>query len=445
MKRCVRLLVAFLMLASFAACTATPSGTDSNTKKLVIWTNLTADAQAKVLKKQFDEVAQEMGIQVEMVTVSFSDMYTKLATAVQSGEVPDIMHTNFSGAAYLQAQDMITPVDDVIDGLGRSDFISTYLHVLGKDGKTWGVPDWALHNSVWYRKDLFAKKGLKVPTTWDEFESVAKALNADTDKDGKTDMYGFAVPMHAVQVAAQTYYEMLYSEGVYTLDPTTGEYSFGKQKDKATKALDYMIKLYKESSPPSSTEWSWNEYRNALVEGSVAMTLDMGAVIGLAQANNPDMVKSLGSFEFPGPDGTKTASLGSGYTFVASNQGGDAKVELRKEFLKRLYTPERAAERALSRPMFAFPSMYSALKVYRKDASVAAFQTEIDSITNAFEHSHWYWYGMEPGLNQLSSQIESTTFFGEAIQGVALGTRSSTDAVDYIDQQLQEQIANIGK
>lgn len=445
MKRCVRILLAFLVMLPLAACSAAPAETSSGPQKLVIWTNLTADAQAKVLQKQFDEVAKEMGIEVEMVTVSFSDMYTKLATAVQSGEVPDIMHTNFSGAAYLQAQDMIAPMDDVIDTLGRDDFISTYLDVLGKDGKTWGLPDWALHNSVWYRKDLFAEKGLKAPTTWDEFEAVAKALNIDSNKDGKIDTYGFAVPMNAVQVAAQTYYEMLYSEGVTTVDPQTGEYSFGNQKEQTVKALDYMIKLYKESSPPSSTEWSWNEYRNALVEGSVAMTLDMGAVIGLAQANNPDMVKNLGTFEFPGPDGTKTASLGSGYTFVASNQGGDAKVELRKEFLKRLYTPERAAERALSRPMFAFPSMYSALEIYRKDASVADFQDEIDSITNAFENSHWYWYGMEHGLSQLSSAIESTTFFGEAIQGVALGTRTAADAVDYIDQQLQEQIASIGK
>jgi len=433
------------MMALITACTAAPANTSANPKKLVIWTNLTADAQTKVLKKQFDEVAKEMGIEVEMVTVSFSDMYTKLATAVQSGEVPDIMHTNFSGASYLQAQNMITPVDDVIDSLGRSDFISTYLSVLGKDGKTWGVPDWALHNSVWYRKDLFAEKGLKIPKTWAEFEAAAKALNIDTNKDGKTDTYGFAVPMNSVQVAAQTYYEMLYSEGVYTLDPKTGEYSFGKQKEQAVKALDLMAKLYKESSPPSSTEWSWNEYRNGLVEGTVAMTLDMGAVVGLAETNNKDMVKNLGTFEFPGPDGTKAASLGSGYTFVASNQGGDEKVQLRKEFLKRLYTPERAAERALSRPMFAFPSTYSALKIYRKDSSVADFRPEIDSITNAFEHSHWYWYGMEHGLSQLSSQIESTTFFGEAIQGVALGTRTATDAVDYIDQQLQEQIANIGK
>ena len=267
----------------------------------MIWTNLTADAQAKVLKKQFDEVAKDMDIEVEMVTVSFSDMYTKLATAVQSGEVPDVMHTNFSGASYLQAQNMITPVDDVIDGLGRNDFISTYLSVLGKDGKTWGVPDWALHNSVWYRKDLFAEKGLKIPKTWAEFEATAKALNIDADKDGKTDTYGFAVPMNAVQVAAQTYYEMLYSQGVYTLDPTTGEYSFGKQKEQAVKALDFLAKLYKESSPPSSTEWSWNEYRNGAGRGNCCHDAGHGRCRGSRQDQQQGHGQEPGHLRVPGP------------------------------------------------------------------------------------------------------------------------------------------------
>ncbi len=414
-------------------------------QKLVIWTNLTADAQQKVLTKQFTEIADEMGIEIEMEAVPFKDMYTKLATAVESGNVPDIMHTNFAGAAYLYSQDMIAPMDDVIDTIGRDDFISTYLRVLTVDNATWGVPDWALHTSVWYRKDLFEQKGLEIPTNWDEFKAVAEALCIDENNDGKTDIYGFAVPMNPVQVAPQTYYEFLYSAGVYTFDPATGEYVFGSQKEKAAEVLDYLVDLYKKASPPSSTEWSWNEYRNALVEGTIAMTLDMGAVIGLAQSNNPEMVEKLGRFDFPGQNGTKPASFGSGYAFVASNQGSDAKVQLTKEFITKLYTPERAAERALSRPMFAFPSLYSALDIYKQDSSVALFQDEIATITDAFENSNWYWYGMEHGLSQMSSQIEATTFFGEAMQNVALGQWTSKEAVDYIDEMLQEQIAIISE
>jgi multiple sugar transport system substrate-binding protein len=454
-KKWAALLLSILMVASIAACAGSTENnnvesnkTPSENKdidKLVIWTNLTADAQAKVLQKQFDEVAKEMGIEIEMVTVAFNDMYTKLATAVQSGDVPDIMHTNFAGAAYLYAQDMIVEMDDVVDKIGRDDFISSYLRVLSVDGATWGVPDWALHTSVWYRKDLFEQKNLETPKNWEEFKTVANALNIDENNDGKVDIYGFPVPMHAVQVAPQTYYEFLYSAGVNTFDPNTGEYVFGKQKEKAAEVLDYMIDLYKDVSPPSATEWSWSEYRNALVEGTVAMTLDMGAVIGMAQSNNPDMVEKLGCFDLPGQNGTKPASFGSGYTFVASSQGSEAKIKLTKEFVTKLYTPERAAERALSRPMFAFPSLYSALDIYKKDESVALFQKEITTISDAFENSNWYWYGMENGLNQMSSQIEATTFFGEAIQSVALGTQTSAEAVDFIDQKLQELIEIIEK
>lgn len=445
MKKTLLVFVFFAAMVPmlFASGSSENATKATSQEKLVIWTNLTAEAQATVLRKQFTEVANEMGVDFEMVTISFNDMYAKLATAVQSGTVPDIMHTNFAGTAYLYAQDIILSMDDVIDGIGRKDFISSYLHVLNASGKTWGVPDWALHTSVWYRKDLFKEKGIAVPKNWAEFKAAAMKLNIDKDGDGKIDIYGFPVPLHAVQVAPQTYYEFLYSAGVTTFDPKTGAYTFGSQKKKAVEVMDYLIDLYKTVSPPSSLEWSWNGYRNALVEGTVAMTLDMGAVIGLAKSNNPEMVEKLGCFDLPGQFGTKPASFGSGYAFVVSKRGSEETIRTKKEFIKRLYTSERAAERALSRPMFAFPSLYSALDIYKKNPSVALFQDQIKTISDAFENSNWYWYGMEHGLSQMSSQIEATTFFGEALQSVALGRETSAKAVDYIDQQLQEQIAII--
>jgi multiple sugar transport system substrate-binding protein len=445
MKKLSVILMILIMMGTmvFAAGSKEETPVAAADEKIVIWTNLTADAQAKVLRKQFTEVAEEMGVEVEMVTISFNDMYTKLATAVESGNVPDIMHTNFAGTAYLYAQDIIIDMDDVINDIGKDDFIASYLHVLNAEGKTWGIPDWALHTSVWYRKDLFEQYNINIPKNWAEFKAAAQKLNIDQDKDGNIDIYGFAVPLNAVQVAPQTYYEFLYSAGVTTFDPKTGAYTFGSQKKKAVEVTEYLADLYRTVSPPSSIEWSWNEYRNALVEGTVAMTLDMGAVIGLSQSNNPDMVENLGCFDLPGQYGNKPASFGSGYAFVVSNRGSADKIATKKEFINRLYTSERAAERALSRPMFAFPSLYSALEIYREAPTVALFQEQIDTITDAFENSNWYWYGMEHGLSQMSSQIEATTFIGEALQSVALGMETPQKAVDYIDQMLQEQISII--
>ncbi len=441
-----RMLLVFMVLVTLSTGLVFAGGQQESQKaeKLVIWTNLTAEAQTVVLTKQFNEIADEMGIDIEMVTVSFGDMYTKLATAMQSGDVPDIMHTNEGGVAYLYANDMLTPMNEVIGKIGKDDFVKSYLDILTVNGTVWGVPDWALHTSVWYRKDLFEKYGLNIPRNWDELMKTAKALNIDNDSDGNIDIYGFAVSMSAVNVAAQVYYEFLYSAGVYTFDPKTGEYIFGKNKKKATEVLQYMIDLYHAASPPSSIEWAWSEFRNALVEGNVAMTQDMGAVILMAQSNNPEMVGKLGCFDLPGVNGDKKASFGGSYNFVASNQGDEEKVKLAKIFLEKLYTPERAAERALSRPMFAFPSMYSAFDIYKKADSVSQYQDEVDVIYDAFQHSTWYRYGMEAGLNQMASQIEATTFFGEAIQSAALGKWTAEEAVDYIDQMLQEQLSIIG-
>lgn len=407
--------------------------TDYSGQSLVIWTNLTADAQYEVLQKQFSELANEMGITVTVEKVAFNEMYQKLATAASSGDVPDIMHTNFGGTAYLYASDSIMPLDNVINEIGRSDFSDAYLTVLsGQDGKVYGLPDWAMHTSVWFRKDLFADKNLKIPTNWDEFETTAKAVTTDS-------VSGFSVPLDGVQVAAQTLYELMCTSGIYFMDPNTGEYCFDKEKDKAVKVIQYLMNLYNEVSPAGSLAWSWGDYRNAFVEGSVAMTFDMGAVIGNAQTNNPDMVSNMGCFDMPGPDGQATSSFGSGYCFVASNQKDDARKQLVLDFLKALYTPNRAAERALSRPMFAFPSYKPAFDIYKEDPSVADFQEEVETIFNAFETSKWYWYGMEHGLSAMSAYIESTTIFGEALQGTCNGTYSAEEAYDLINDDLQSQ------
>lgn len=452
----VALVLALMMVLSMVACSSAPAETTpveeaaSATEaalvteepvaeepisyagqKLVIWTNLTADAQYEVLTKQFNELAAELGIEVEVEKVAFNEMYGKLATAASSGDVPDIMHTNFGGTAYLYASDSIMPLDDIINDIGADDFSEAYKTVLtGDDGHIYGLPDWAMHTSVWYRKDLFEANGLAVPTTWDEFLTTAQALNS-------TDMSGFAVPLDGVQVAAQTLYEMMCSAGVYFMDPVTGEYCFDKEKEDAIKVIDYLVELYKTSSPAGSLTWSWGDYRNALsVTGTVAMTLDMGAVIGNAQGNNPDMVDKLGCFDFPGIDGTPTASFGSGYCFVASPQEDATRTALVADFLKALYTPERAAERALSRPMFAFPAYKPAAEIYKASEKVAAFPDEVEYIFNQFENGTWYWYGMEAGLSAMSAYIESTTIFGEALQGACDGTYTSEEAYNLINEDL---------
>lgn len=430
-KKLIALLLAVLTMFSLTAI-----GQAAEPEKLVIWTCLTADAQFEVLNKQFTELGKEMGVEVEVEKLSFSEMIGKLATAAATDEVPDVMHVNFGGTAQLYSDEVLMPLDDIINTIGADDFSDAYKTVLtGADGHIYGLPDWAMHTSVWYRKDLFEEKGLEIPTTWAEFKAVAEALN-----DGDA-MKGFPVPLDGVQVAAQTLYELMCSKGVFFLDPDTGEYVFDKEKDEMIEVIDYLVDLYKTASPAGSLTWSWGDYRNALaVSGTVAMTLDMGAVIGNAQGNAPEMVDKLGCFDFPGVDGNKVASFGSGYCFVGTKQESEERTALVSEFLTKLYTPERA----LSRPMFAFPSYLPAFEIYKASEKVAAFQTEVETIMNAFENTTWYWYGMENGLSPMSAHIEGTTIFGEALQGACDGTYTSEEAYELINDDLSAFAATMG-
>src|SRR5262249_24568547 len=147
----------------------TPSGSNGSADnggpvKLTFCTNLTVKAQSAIISSQATQcAAAQPGVSVTFEAVPFDRMYPKMVTAFRAGNGPDVMNTIEGGVAAAQAGGYIVPVDDVIDAHGRDDFLASHLHAVSKDGKTWAVPDWALHQEVWYRKDLFAAKGIAIP------------------------------------------------------------------------------------------------------------------------------------------------------------------------------------------------------------------------------------------------------------------------------------------
>jgi ABC-type glycerol-3-phosphate transport system substrate-binding protein len=431
-----RLGVAAVCIAMLAA--ASPAAA----QELSVWTNLTTAAQATVIQKQVTAcAAKQPGISVKFETVPFGAMYTRLITALRKNEMPNLMNTLEGAVAFVQAKNGLVPVTDLVQSLGKDDFLPSYLGAVTKGGEIWGLPDWALHQEVWYRKDLFAAAGLKVPRSWDELLAAAKALNK-SGPDGKPELYGFAVPMGRSLVAPQTYFQILYSAGGTIFDPKTGEYVFGDQKEIAVKAMQYMIDLYKAASPPASIEWSWAEYRTAFVKGQVAMTNEWGAVVQMAVEQNPAILDKMDVFPFPAPTADKkpAAALNGGYYYLVGRSSAE-KVTASKMLLSCLYEPALVAERANSRPIFAIPATKSAFnsEVYQSNAQVKQFKPQIDKIFNEVMPS-WYRYGMEAGLHPITGQIEATTFIGDAIQGAALGKITATAAVDQIDQQLRFQV-----
>lgn len=423
-------LVAAVCAAGMTACTpASNSGSEPIT--LRFWTNLNVAAQASVIQAQATACTVGMdNVSLQFEAVPFGDMYTKLATSFRAGEGPDIMNTNESAVAFAQDADYLVPVDDVIDEHGRDDFLPSYLAAVQKDGESWGIPDWALHQEVWYRTDLFEAAGIDVPTTWDELLAAAEALD-----EGPGGIRGFAVPMSSVQVAPQTLYQFLYANGVFTFDRETGEYAFDEDLDAVAESVQFMLDLYAAASPAESRTWAWNDFRNAFAEGKLAMTQDFGAVVGLIQTNNPDLLENISAFPLPTPSGDASPGmLGGGYYYMLGKTG-DARQAVAKEVVACMLDAELAAGRANTRPVFAIPAMVSAAETetYQNNPVVQAFAEEIAVI----REQQSYRYGMEGGLNALSGQIEATTFIGDALQAAAVGDITVDEAVERINSELK--------
>ncbi len=438
-------VAAVACVAAIAACApTTPESPDASESPesseapassepitLRFWTNLNVAAQASVIEAQATACTVNMDdVSLEFEAVAFADMYTKLATAFRAGEGPDIMNTNESAVAFAQDAGYLVPVDDVIDDHGRADFLPSYLAAVQKDGETWGIPDWALHQEVWYRTDLFDAAGVDVPTTWDELLEVAQAVD-----EGPGGVRGFAVPMNAVQVAPQTLYQFLYANDVFTFDRETGEYAFDQDLDAVTEAVQFMLDLYAAASPPESRTWAWSDFRNAFAEGNVAMTQDFGAVVGLVQSNNPDLLDKISAFPLPTPTGDPAPGmLGGGYYYMIG-ESTDARQEAAKALVACMLDPELTAGRANTRPVFAIPALVSAAETdtYQSNPVVQQFADEIA----VFREQQSYRYGMEGGLHALSGQIEATTFIGDALQSAAVGDISVEEAVERINAELK--------
>lgn len=122
------------------------------------------------------------GIQMEFNTVdheTFQD--TSIRTYLASDNPPDVL-TWFAGNRMraFSSKNLAADITDVYKANGWEKVFPKGFQALSKDsgGKYVFLPTSYYWWAVYYRKDIFAKMGLKEPKTWDEFLAVCAKLKA---------------------------------------------------------------------------------------------------------------------------------------------------------------------------------------------------------------------------------------------------------------------------
>jgi multiple sugar transport system substrate-binding protein len=176
--------------ASSASAGNSASGSAA-TGSLTLGSNLSDAVPKQALQGVVDTFTQQTGIKVTVNTQDHSTFQNQLTSYLQA--TPDDVFTWFSGLRmrFFAAQSLATPIDDVWSKIGSSYTDAFKAASTGDDGHQYLVPYVTYAWTVYYRKSVWAAKSYTIPTTLDEFKTLAAKMQTDGlvpiglgDKDG---------------------------------------------------------------------------------------------------------------------------------------------------------------------------------------------------------------------------------------------------------------------
>lgn len=435
-RRYLAASLSMLIAGALAACSGASTsdgGTDSSGSgavELEFWNPETDEGIISVLETMIEKYeADNPEVKVNLVTIPWSDIYTKWQTALQGGNAPDVTIGSAAFAASFQAQGVLEPLNDVvakIGGEGAWSDTAASLVALSKtpDGDYFSLP--FVNNSVvlWYNKPMLEAAGLEPPTTWDELEAAAAAMTHD-------DQYGILIPSSVSQVTTQSLYSLILSNGgdlVDREDPDTVIFD----APEAVEALEFYSSLA-QYSPPGAGGYDRPEAQAAMTTGKLGMFIYGSWMQGALEAAGPEVADQFGVVPLPS-NGGAGAFMGN-LTLFAFNDTEHP--DEAKDFLSYMLDPASYEEFVLLNPSAFIPVLSEVQNsaTYLGSDRVAAQKELLDAVGATLPNA-WVFGLPNPhageweGLNLVAQAATAVIEQGEDPQAAA--TRVADEMRDSI-------------
>ncbi|NLY51480.1 MAG: extracellular solute-binding protein [Firmicutes bacterium] len=230
-------------------------------------------------------------INIEFVAYRNTEYNTILATALQAGSGPDIIHLRAYGgmeplakAGYLMALDRKVPE---LANFSRDVLLGATNRA---DGKVYGVPFAVQTVQVLYNKAIFRELGLQEPSTWDEFlQLAAKVKEAGYIPFANGGKEGWTLETYFGAVAPT-----FYGGNTFFDEVTTGKTTFTDPRFKA--AIERMLEL-RPYLPDQYMGVGYTDMQMLFAQEMAAMFLAGIYELGTLAQMNPDL--EVGLFVVP--------------------------------------------------------------------------------------------------------------------------------------------------
>lgn len=275
---------------------------------------------------------------IELTTITDNQMVTKLATSVQSGDVPDLISFDLIFMPDFMKAGFLT---DLTDTLGadpnQAKVAKAFKDLATYDGKLYGTgftPDVSI---LLYNKDIFVKAGLdpeKPPKTIGELEAYAKQI-----KEKVPDAYGYYFSGSCGGCNIFTQAPMMWGSGA-TLLPTSAD-APTLEGPGVKEVLTMLKNLWEAGVIPESAEADTGQNFFATFQtGTIGMQGSGGFAISALKASQPDM--NFGIAPLPGINEGQASSFVGGDVIAIPK--GSKNAEIATEFIKWQLSDEAQLE-----------------------------------------------------------------------------------------------------
>ena len=257
-------------------------------------------------------------VEVEYEIKEDSTYYSLLATAIQSGEAPDVFYTHGTSNSNMEDYVKNGVLMDLTDVIDYSALEEKSLQIATVNGRRYSVPWMTLDTRcAYYNKDIFAENGWSVPNTFDEFEELlVKQKEAGYTPISKclTDVGGILFLYEPILAA-------MYPEYVNALENYSVKVTDQPAIDAYNKMLEWKDKGYFGDNVMGV---SGDAAILAFTTGKAAMYVDGSWNVGTISGNNPEL--NYGAFQIPDNNGMRgmVGTYANGFSIYNDTEEAEA-------------------------------------------------------------------------------------------------------------------------
>lgn len=348
-----------------------------------------------------------------------------LVTQINNGNGPDVFRYHNSWTPTIQnlllplSQDVITP----------EEFQSVYFPVVQKDlvkqGAIYGIPLGMDTIALFVNTEIFEAAGAPVPTTWNDFVSVAKELTVK-DSEGEIRTAGAALGTYDnITHAPDIISVLLVQNG-------TDFSQFSKTLPNTQQALQFY------TSFAQGEDSVWNETldpsRIAFAKGNLAMYFGYSWDIFLIQELNPQL--SFTTHQVPALPGRSMSIASYWVEGVSSQSKHQEEAMLLMKYLAKPETAQKLYQESAKVRLFGEPYARRDLaETLTSNPMVYPFVSQAETAVSSYFVSDTYDEGLNNPLN---------AYLGNAVRAMS-GNTSAETAIETLSEGVSQVLSRYGQ